>query len=76
MFTAHLFNGSQEGLDLGNGFALKFIAEKGDFVHLQLIDYGLGNKVATQNWIRTKKIKDDKKEEQITFEKQEGANIW
>jgi hypothetical protein len=76
LFTAHVHNGSQEGIDIGNGFAIKFIAEKGEYVHIQLLDYGLGNKVATQNWVRTKKVIEKKQEEQITFTKNEGVNLW
>lgn len=76
MFMAHVWNGSEEGIDLGNGFALKFVAEKGDYVHLQLLDYGLGNKVATQNWVRTKTVVEKKKETQVSFEKEEGGSLW
>ena len=76
MFTAHVHNGSEEGIDLGNGFAIKFIAEKGDYVHIQLLDYGLGNKVATQSWVRTKKVIEKKKEEQIKFNKEDGGDLW
>jgi len=56
MLHGHISNGGGE-IDMGNGYALRFVAHNDMFVCLQLLDYGTGIKVKNQIWQKSKMVK-------------------
>jgi len=44
-------------MDLGNGYALKFIPLSKDFASLQLLFSGIGKPIKNQSWLRPKVVK-------------------
>jgi len=51
----HISNGGGI-IHLSHGKAIKVIAHNKDFVTLQLLEFGIGQRVKTQSWQKSKKV--------------------